>query len=77
MKDNYRFYIEVISLAACLMAIFIVCITFDLAGYHPNPEIVLFMRILFLIVSAFFFILTFCGLFSLWLYERRRENEKA
>jgi antibiotic biosynthesis monooxygenase (ABM) superfamily enzyme len=77
MKDNHRFYIEVIWLATCLMAIFMVCIAFDLAGYHPNPQIILLLKILGLFVSAFFLILTFCGLFSLWLYERRRENEKT
>jgi hypothetical protein len=74
MKDNHRFQIEVIWLATCLMAIFIVCIAFDLAGYHPNPQIVLFIRILGLIVSAFFLILMVCGLFSLWHKQRRGEK---
>ena len=77
MKDNHRFQIEVIWLATCLMVIFMVCIAFYLADYHSNLQIVLFMRILGLIVSAFFLVLIAYGLFSLWLYERRNQNEKA
>jgi len=78
MKDNHRFYIEVIWLITCLMALFIVCIAFDLAGYHPNPQIILLLKILGLIVSAFFIILIVCGFFILLLYRwGKTQSEKA